>query len=200
MADSHLNHLAEHDEHWHWPDDPSVKRINVALQGGGSHGAFTWGVLDQLLSDRRFAIEAISGTSAGAANAIVVAEGLMRGGPEMARARLKEFWKTISKEAAASPIQRTAVDVLLQNWSLDSNPALAAFEMMSRVVSPYQFNPLNINPLEDLLQREIDFDRVQACDCIKLYISATNVHTGRVKVFTGTEVNARAVMASACLP
>ncbi|MGI9425042.1 MAG: patatin-like phospholipase family protein, partial [Hyphomicrobiaceae bacterium] len=119
---------------------------------------------------------------------------------EMARARLKEFWKTISKEAAASPIQRTAVDVLLQNWSLDSNPALAAFEMMSRVVSPYQFNPLNINPLEDLLQREIDFDRVQACDCIKLYISATNVHTGRVKVFTGTEVNAKAVMASACLP
>lgn len=193
------NHPDTHD-HWHWPSDPNVKRINVALQGGGSHGAFTWGVLDKLLEDGRIAIEAISGTSAGAANAIVMAEGLMRGGPELARQRLEQFWKTVSREAAASPIQRTAIDVLLQNWSLDSNPALAAFEMMSRVVSPYQFNPLNINPLEDLLEREIDFGLVQSCDCVNLYISATNVHTGRVKVFTGDEVTAKAVMASACLP
>ena len=187
-------------DHWHWPTEPGVKRINIALQGGGSHGAFTWGVLDALLEDGRIAIEAVSGTSAGAANAIVMAEGLTRGGPEMARQRLGQFWTTISREAAASPIQRTAIDVLLKNWSLDSNPALAAFEMMSRVVSPYQFNPLNINPLEDLLEREIDFKRVQQCDCTTLYISATNVHTGRVKVFTGPDVTAKAVMASACLP
>ena len=186
--------------HWHWPIDKNLKRVNVALQGGGSHGAFTWGVLDQLLSDGRLAIEAISGTSAGAANAIVVAEGLMRGGPDVARERLKKFWKTVSKEAAASPLQRTALDVFLQNWGMDANPALTAFEMMSRVVSPYQFNPLNINPLEDLLNREIDFEEVQACDCLKLFISATDVHSGRVKVFTGSEVTAKAVMASACLP
>lgn len=188
------------DDHWHWPKDPGIKRINVALQGGGSHGAFTWGVLDALLEDGRIAIEAISGTSAGAVNAIVMTEGLMSGGPEVARAGLDRFWTTVSKEAATSPIQRTAIDVFFKNWSLDSNPALAAFEMMSRVVSPYQFNPLNINPLEDLLEREIDFARVQACDCTTLYISATNVHTGRVKVFTGTDVTPRAVMASACLP
>ncbi|MGI9409000.1 MAG: patatin-like phospholipase family protein [Hyphomicrobiaceae bacterium] len=187
-------------EHWHWPDGPGVKRVNIALQGGGSHGAFTWGVLDGLLADGRIAIEAISGTSAGAANAIVLAEGLMRGGPELARERLEQFWRIVSEEASASPIQRTAVDVLLQNWSLDTNPALVAFEMMSRVVSPYQFNPLNINPLGDLLEREIDFDVVRACDCMKLFISATNVHSGQVKVFTGTEVTAEAVMASACLP
>ena len=186
--------------HWHWPDGPGVKRVNIALQGGGSHGAFTWGVLDGLLADGRIAIEAISGTSAGAANAIVMAEGLMRGGPELARQRLEQFWRTVSEESSASPIQRTAVDVLLQNWSLDTNPALVAFEMMSRVVSPYQFNPLNINPLGDLLEREIDFDVVRACDCMKLFISATNVHSGQVKVFTGTEVTAEAVMASACLP
>ncbi|MGI9523764.1 MAG: patatin-like phospholipase family protein [Hyphomicrobiaceae bacterium] len=186
--------------HWHWPQAPGIKRINVALQGGGSHGAFTWGVLDALLADGRIAIDAISGTSAGAVNGIVMAAGLMQGGPDLARSRLRDFWRTISREVAASPIQRTAIDIFLQNWSLDSNPALTAFEMMSRIVSPYQFNPLNFNPLEDLLIREIDFAEVQACDCIKLYISATNVHTGRVKVFTGEEVTAKSVMASACLP
>jgi NTE family protein len=187
-------------DHWHWPVDSGMKRINIALQGGGSHGAFTWGVLDGLLDDGRIAIEAISGTSAGAVNAIVMADGLMQGGPEAARRRLRDFWKTISREAAASPIQRTTLDILLKNWSLDTNPALAALEMMSRVVSPYQFNPLNYNPLESLLERQIDFGRVQACDCLKLYISATNVHTGRVKVFTDAEITAKSVMASACLP
>ncbi len=196
MASGHL-----HDRgHWQWPRDANIKRINVALQGGGSHGAFTWGVLDGLLEDGRLAIEAISGTSAGAVNAIVMAEGLMNGGPDTARAALRRFWKMISVEAAASPIQRTALDLILQNWSLDANPALTALEMMSRVVSPYQFNPLNINPLETLLEREVNFDDVRACECIKLYISATNVQTGRVRVFTGDEISAKAVMASACLP
>ena len=197
MAESQSAH--GHD-HWHWPNKPGVPRLNVALQGGGSHGAFTWGVLDALLADGRIALEAVSGTSAGAVNAIVMAEGLMRGGPDVARERLKNFWKKISKETVASPIQRTALDMFLKSWSLDANPALTAFEMMSRVVSPYQFNPLNFNPLEDLLEREIDFELVQSCDFLKLFISATNVHSGRVKVFTGHEVTAKAVMASACLP
>ncbi len=189
-----------HHDHWQWPDDAGIKRVNIALQGGGSHGAFTWGVLDGLLEDGRIAIEGISGTSAGAVNAIVMADGLMRGGPDEARRQLAEFWRTVSREAAASPIQRTALDMLLKSWSLDSNPALTALEMMSRVVSPYQFNPLNYNPLENLLEREIDFARVQACDCLKLFVSATNVHTGRVKVFSGEEITAKSVMASACLP
>jgi NTE family protein len=187
-------------EQWHWPRDKNTKRLNVALQGGGSHGAFTWGVLDRLLEDGRLAIEAVSGTSAGAVNAVVMAEGLTKGGPELAREKLEDFWHTISDDAFGSPIQRTAVDILLQNWSLDANPALTVMEMMSRVVSPYQFNPLNINPLRDLLQRQVDFDAVQACACMRLFVSATNVNTGRVKVFTGEALSAEAVMASACLP
>lgn len=185
---------------WAWPTSKSVKRINVALQGGGSHGAFTWGVLDRLLADERIAIEAISGTSAGAVNAVVVAEGLRLGGPAVARKRLETFWETLSQGAVVSPIQRSMLDVLMSNWSLDANPMLAMFEMMSRVVSPYQFNPLNLNPLKDMLASQVDFAEVQACSCTELYISATNVHSGRVKVFTGEEITADAVMASACLP
>ncbi len=185
---------------WYWPKRSDTKRINLALQGGGSHGAFTWGVLDRLLQEPRLAIESVSGTSAGAVNAVVMAEGLRLGGPAMARKRLETFWETISVGAATSPIQRSMFDVLMSNWSLDANPVLAMFEMMSRVVSPYQFNPLNLNPLKQLLAEQVDFEQVQACECMELYVSATNVHTGRVKVFNGAEVTADAVMASACLP
>lgn len=185
---------------WMWPTGPEVKRINLALQGGGSHGAFTWGVIDRLLQEPRLAIEAISGTSAGAVNAVVTAEGLQRGGPDEARRCLEAFWETISLGAAATPLQRSMFDVLMSHWSLDANPMLAMFEMMSRVVSPYQFNPLNLNPLRDLVAKHVNFDDVQHCACTEIYISATNVHTGRVKVFTGEEITADAVMASACLP
>jgi NTE family protein len=185
--------------HWHWPTGPEVKWINVALQGGGSHGAFTWGVLDRLLEEERLAIESISGTSAGAVNAVVMAEGLHHGGPREARRRLEAFWRSIAL-GAHNPLQQTMFDIVLSNWSLESNPFLAMFEMMSRVVSPYQFNPLNLNPLKELLEERIDFAEVQACQATELYISATNVQTGRVRVFTGEEVTADAVMASACLP
>ncbi len=199
MAISDTHSSPGHD-YWTWPTGPDIKHINVALQGGGSHGAFTWGVLDRLLEEPKLAIEAISGTSAGAINAVVLAEGLHRGGPEVARNKLETFWKTVSLGAASSPIQRTMLDIMLSNWSLDANPMLAMFEMMSRVVSPYQFNPLNLNPLRDLLEAQVDFNEVRACACTELYISATNVHSGRVKVFNGAEITADAVMASACLP
>ena len=177
-----------------------VKSLNVALQGGGAHGAFSWGVLDQLLSDPRILIEAISGTSAGAMNAVVLADGLAAGGPAVARQRLETFWKNVSFGAIMSPVQRSLVDMLLSNWSLDHNPALLMADMMTRVASPYQFNPLNINPLRDLLARHVDFANVQRCDSVKLYISATNVHSGRARLFTGKDVTVDAVMASACLP
>lgn len=176
------------------------KFVNLALQGGGAHGAFGWGVLDRLLEDGRVGLEAISGTSAGAMNAVVAADGLIEGGPERAREKLEAFWHHVSLDALSSPLRRSFFDMLLSNWSLDHNPALLVMDMVTRVVSPYQFNPLNINPLKDLLEREVDFDRVAACDCVRLFISATNVHTGRVRVFTGHEVTADAVMASACLP
>ena len=188
------------DEHWHWPRTPGTKRINLALQGGGAHGAFAWGVLDRLLEDGRIEIEAISGTSAGAMNAVVAAEGSMKGGPAHARARLEEFWRRVSVEALSSPIRRSLFDMLFTRWSLDHNPTLTFFDMVTRVVSPYQFNPWNLNPLRELLASEVDFATVGACDCFRLFISATNVLTGRVKVFTGPEVTADAVMASACLP
>jgi NTE family protein len=177
-----------------------VKHINVALQGGGSHGAYSWGVLDRLLADDRIKIEAISGTSAGAMNGVLVAEGLAEGGRERARAQLASFWKSISDEAAGSPLQRNMWDKWFSNWSLDHNPAFAAYDLMTRMVSPYQFNPLNLNALRDLIAREIDFGRVHACNSMKLFISATNVETGRVKVFTGRDVTIDAIMASACLP
>lgn len=176
------------------------KSINLALQGGGSHGAFTWGVLDRLLEDDRIDIEAISGTSAGAMNAVVVADGLMQGGSAGAREALEKFWRAVSTSAMISPLRRTPIDALFGNWSLDHSPAFAFLDLITRVSSPYELNPLNINPLRDLLAEQVDFDQVRGCDKVRLFISATNVETGRVKVFRREELTPNAVMASACLP
>ena len=135
----------------------SAKSINLALQGGGSHGAFTWGVLDRFLEDERIAIEAISGTSAGAMNAAVVADGLMRGGRDAAREHLKTFWYEVSRKAAFSPITRNPFDVFTQNWRLDQSLGFFWFDAFTRSVSPYDFNPLNINPLRDILGKACRF-------------------------------------------
>ncbi|MDH3742801.1 MAG: patatin-like phospholipase family protein [Hyphomicrobiales bacterium] len=174
--------------------------VNLALQGGGAHGAFTWGVLDRLLQDGRIGIEAVSGTSAGAVNSVVMVDGYMRGGRDGAREALHHFWKHIANMGAASPIQRSPIDIWLGNYSLDHNPAYVYFDAFTRMVSPYESNPVNLNPLKTLLEQEVDFERVRCCTDIKLFISATNVHTGRVKVFTGKEISAASVMASSCLP
>ncbi|RMF38933.1 MAG: patatin-like phospholipase family protein [Alphaproteobacteria bacterium] len=176
------------------------KPVSLALQGGGAHGAFTWGVLDRLLEDGRIDIAAISGTSAGAMNAVVAAGGLMQAGEDGARAALAAFWKAVSDAARLSPIQRNPIDVLLGNWSLDNSPGFRLFDGLSRVVSPYQFNPLNLNPLRDLLVDQVDFDLVRSCDRMKVFVSATNVETGRVTVFDRRRLTADMVMASACLP
>ncbi len=176
------------------------KPINLALQGGGAHGAFTWGVLDRLLEDGRIYIEAISGTSAGAMNAVIVANGLMRAGEEGARESLESFWKAVSDAARLSPIQRGPIDVFMGNWSLDNSPSFILSELLNRVTSPYDVNPFNLNPLKDIIEREVDFDLVRSCDEIKVFVSATNVETGRVKVFNSHELTCEMVMASACLP
>jgi len=183
-----------------WPTGSGIKSVNLALQGGGALGAFTWGVLDAVLGDERLTIEGISGTSAGAVNAAVLAAGVTRGGREGARLGLRNFWKSIARQSALSPIQRTALDVLSGGWSLDYNPMLTTLDVMSRLVSPYEFNPMNWNPLLDLIREAVDFDAVHECDCVKLFISATNVHTGTARVFTGPEVTPEVIMASACLP
>ena len=176
------------------------KSVNLALQGGGAHGAFTWGVLDRLLEDGRIRIDAVSGTSAGAMNAVIVADGLMRAGEDGAREGLERFWKGVSDAGRLSPIQRGPIDVFMGNWSLDNSPSYVFFDLLHRVTSPYDVNPFNFNPLQKILDEVVDFDLVRSCDQIKVFISATNVETGRVKVFNRHELTCEMVMASACLP
>jgi NTE family protein len=162
------------------PAISQVKRVNLALQGGSSHGAFTWGVLDRLLEESRIEVEGISATSAGTMNAAVMAHGLTTGGRECAREALEEFWHGVARISAPFG-------------------ALQLFEVLSRFLSPYQLNPFNYNPLRQLI-RLIDFERLRQESAIKLFMSATNVRTGKIKVFTDKEITADCVLASACLP
>jgi NTE family protein len=178
----------------------AAKRINLALQGGGAHGAFTWGVLDHLLTDDRLSIEGISGTSAGAVNAVMLADGLARGGREEARKRLADFWRAASSTGNLPALQREVLQRLLSFAPLEGTPVQAWFNALSRYFSPYDANPLNINPLKDLIERFVDFEALHACRDLQIFISATNVQTGRVRIFPREKITADAVMASACLP
>jgi NTE family protein len=179
---------------------PLRKRVNLALQGGGAHGAYTWGVLDHLLEDGRLDIAGISGTSAGAVNAVMLADGLARGGADEARQRLADFWRAASLGGNLPGAQRAVVDRMLSFVPLDGTPVRYFFDTMSRFLSPYDVNPLNINPLKDLIGRFVDFDAVRNCRDLGLFLSATNVHTGRMRVFSREEITADVVMASAALP
>src|ERR1019366_8809220 len=140
----------------------SPKKINLALQGGGAHGAFTWGVLDSLLADPRIKIEGISGASAGAINAVMLADGLARGGPQEARKRLADIWRAVSGNGDLSEVQRTVTDRLLSFVPYEGTPAQAWFDTLSSLWSPYDFNPLNINPLKGLIERFVDFDALRS--------------------------------------
>src|SRR6266853_1041576 len=131
--------------------------VDFALQGGGSHGAFTWGVLDRLIEEPWLRIEAISGTSAGAMNAAVAAGGWTEGGAEGARAALETYWRRVSRAAAFSPLQRSPLDRLMGRWTLDTSPAYVAMDLMARVLSSYDLNPLGFNPLRDILTDSINF-------------------------------------------
>jgi len=176
------------------------KKINLALQGGGAHGAFTWGVLDALLDDGRLAIEGISGSSAGAVNAVMLADGLARGGPEEAKKRLADFWRAASLGGDLPPLQRAVVERLFSFLPLEGSPVQAWFNALARYLSPYDLNPLNINPLRELIERFVDFEAVRNCTHLELFVSATNVHTGRLRIFPREKITADVVMASACLP
>jgi NTE family protein len=176
------------------------KTIKLALQGGGSHGAFTWGVLDRLLEDERLRIVGVSGTSAGAMNAVALADGMARGGPAEARSCLETFWSATSAAAQYSLIRRSIVDVFMGNWSLDNSPAYLVMDHLSRVFSPYDLNPWDFNPLRDVVGQCIDFDRVNDAGGMKIFLTATNVRTGKPKVFRQPEIALDCVMASACLP
>ena len=175
------------------------KRINLALQGGGAHGAFTWGVLDHLLEDSRLSVEGISGTSAGAVNAVMLADGLRRGGAEDARNRLADFWRAASLGGDLPAVQRAVIGRLFSLLPVEGSPTHDWLTAWSRVLSPYDVNPLNINPLKDLVENFVDFDGLRA-DPRPLFIAATNVQTGRLHIFPHEKISAEAGMASACLP
>ncbi|MGQ0532084.1 MAG: patatin-like phospholipase family protein [Caulobacteraceae bacterium] len=179
------------------------KPVSLALQGGGALGAYTWGALDRLLEDERIEIAAISGSSAGAMCAVVLAEGLVEGGPEGARKQLRQFWEGVARAGHANPYRRTPtmafLSAFMPGWAQENYLALFA-DVVGRFSSPYDFNPLNLNPLKEVLEELVDFDRVRACKQVEIFIGATNVETGRIKVFTRQELTADHVMASACLP
>jgi NTE family protein len=173
--------------------------VDLALQGGGSHGAFTWGVLDRLLEEPWIKIEAISGTSAGAMNAAVLADGWSRDGADGARAALDAYWRRVSRAAAFSPLRRSPLERLMGRWTLDTSPFYVAMGLMSRMFSPYDLNPMGFNPLRQVLAQSIDFERLVTSP-IKLFITATNVHTGRGHIFRNAEITPDVLLASACLP
>jgi NTE family protein len=190
-------------------DDSAAKKaadggpvlVDVALQGGGSHGAFAWGALDRLLDFANVKVEGISGTSAGAMNAAVFAHGFATGGRDGARAALKRFWRKVSRAAAWGPFQRSPIDRMLGNWTLDNSPMYVATDLMARLISPYALGGVGAayNPLRDILLEEIDFAALKDGP-IKLFITATNVSTGRGRVFRNEEITADVLLASACLP
>jgi len=173
--------------------------VDFALQGGGAHGAFTWGVLDRLLEEPWLRIDGISGTSAGAMNAAVLIDGHADKGADGARAALENFWQRVSRAALLSPLRRTPLDVLLGRWTLDHSPVFVAMDLMARLFSPYDLSPGGANPLRNILAETVDFDRLAQAS-IKLFVTATNVRTGRGRVFRNSEITPDVLLASACLP
>lgn len=178
----------------------SVRMINLALQGGGAHGAFTWGVIDRLLDETNIEFEGLSGTSAGAVNAAVLAYGLMEGGRIGGQAALEDFWRKSSHGGSVWSPVRALPKIPIPGMEIVSAATYAAFDTMTRTFSPYEFNPFDINPLHDLLSESVDFDALRTRCETKLFLSATNVRSGRVRVFETSEVSADVIMASACLP
>lgn len=183
------------------PIQVPTKKINLALQGGGSHGAFTWGVLDRFLEeDDRLKIEGISGTSAGAMNAVVLLQGFEAGGAQGARKALSTFWEGIGEISRFSAPQRSWFDQLMGNWNIDSSVGNMMIDMWQRMFSPYQLNPMNYNPLRDMLEKIVDVETIRHSAAIKIFVCATNVETGKPRIFERQEFTLDALLASSCLP
>jgi NTE family protein len=177
-----------------------TKLANLALQGGGAHGAFTWGVLDRLLEEPRLEIDGVSATSAGAMNAVVLAQGLTAGGRSAAKNALADFWQRIARLATSSPLQPSWYDRAIGTFGLEHSPGYLVFDMLSRMFSPYQLNPFNYNPLKSILEDVVDFAELRRRCAIELFLCATNVRTGKIRIFTKDEICVARVLASACLP
>jgi NTE family protein len=174
-------------------------RVDLALQGGGAHGAFTWGVLDRLLEEPWLEVEGISGTSAGAMNAAVMASGYATGGRQGAREALEAFWRRVSRSATFSPFQRGPVDLMLGRWTLDNSPAFLMMDLLARVVSPYDLPSVAGNPLAEVLRDSVDFAALRDGP-IKVFVTATSVRTGRGRIFRNADLSIEALLATACLP
>jgi NTE family protein len=177
-----------------------TKKINLALQGGGSHGAYTWGVLDRLLEEDTLTIEGISGTSAGAMNAAMLVNGYMNGGNAGAKQMLHDFWKRISDAGAYSPLHKNPLERMLTGWNMDMSPSYHYFDLLSRVFSPYELNPINYNPMRDIIEEMLDPEQLKACSMIKLFVAATHVGSGQARVFECHEITTDVLMASTCIP
>lgn len=177
-----------------------VKKIDLALQGGGAHGAFSWGVIDRLLDDNNIEIDGICGTSAGAMNGVCTSYGLNKGGKNLAKHLLVKFWHRISEAGKLSMLQPSWIDKMVSPGNMDYSPMYKMFSMTSENLSPSQFNPLGLNPLEKILNDLIDFDELHRMSPPKLFVCATNVKTCKPKVFGPNEISSKAVLASACLP
>jgi len=182
------------------PAGAGLKRLSLALQGGGAHGAFEWGVLDRLLEDERLSICAVTAASAGAMNAVALAAGLAEDGPAGARARLDRFWRSVNHAGGRNVFGDSALwtAAMSPNW-LRANPFFRRVEPLMLAASPYEFNPFNLNPLHDVLEQTIDFARVRAAP-LEVFVSATDVRDAKLKVFVRPELTPEMVMASAALP
>jgi NTE family protein len=175
-------------------------KVALALQGGGTHGAFTWGVLDRLLEDGRLEIEAISGTSAGAMNGAVLAQGMIDGGPAAARTGLENLWRRTSQAGWLSPVHRTWLERLQGTWNLDSSLAGMWVDQISVLMSPDQSNPIGLAPARALMGELLDCERLRTTEAIRLFVTATNVRTGKARVFDNADLTIDALVASGCLP
>lgn len=177
------------------------KKISVALQGGGAHGAFSWGVLDRLLEDGRFEFDGFTGTSAGGMNAVAMAQGLMKDGQQGARDELRVFWKRISESGEHSPLNnRGPIDKAMGKYTMYNSPGFVVFDYLSRIFSPYELNPLQVDPLKDVIMKSFDFEALRAYKGCKVFLCATHVFSGKLKLFSLDEMKPECLLATACLP
>jgi len=176
------------------------KVISIGMQGGGAHGAFTWGVLDYLLEDGRLDIEGVSGTSAGGMNCLAIAQGMAEGGKEGARKSLFRYWKILSEKSKKIGMVPTPFDKFKGGYGISTNPLFALMGQISKNLSPYEWNPQNKNMLEDLVKELFNFKKISTYEDLKVFLCATNVRTSKLKIFSGKEISAESVLATACLP
>lgn len=178
------------------------KHVSIAMQGGGAHGAFTWGVLDRLLEEKDFVVEGVSGASAGGMNAVSVAQGMMDGGNEGAREALRRYWETNIEAGKSSMLKPGLIDVLLHKHTMQNSPMFILSDLLCKFLSPYQFNPVGTNPLTSIVEQLFDFDRLNKYQDVKVFLSATHVYSGKITVFSNIreELSTETMLATACLP